>query len=367
MSAAFSSFGWRKRLSLAGSLLPWILLMAAFVPHLNAEGVALRWEKLPPIPDALGLAGSFAGASGSALILAGGANFPDQPPWAGGAKTWHDRLFVLERPEGPWRSGFRLPAPLAYGVSLSSREGVVCIGGSDSRRHHSDVFILRWDGRDIRSEKLSPLPVPLANGCGAILGREIYVAGGTDSLDATSALHIFLRLNLDHPEQGWQALAPWPGRPRMLATAGVANRAFFLAGGADLRRAADGKPARTYLRDVYRYTPAEGWRRAADMPHPVVGAPNPAPALDDHSFLLVGGDDGTLAGFEPPEKHPGFPRRVLRYEAHTDRWSVEPDAPFARATLPAVQWRGMHVLLSGELRPGVRSPEVWALLSNPAD
>src|ERR1043166_8747887 len=34
----------------------------------------LQWQKLPPIPDAEGFAGAFAGVSGGALIVAGGAN-----------------------------------------------------------------------------------------------------------------------------------------------------------------------------------------------------------------------------------------------------------------------------------------------------
>ena len=46
------------------------------------------WEKLPPLPDREGFAGSFAGVSGDALLVAGGANFPGAKPWEGGAKAW---------------------------------------------------------------------------------------------------------------------------------------------------------------------------------------------------------------------------------------------------------------------------------------
>jgi hypothetical protein len=34
--------------------------------------------------------------SNGALIVAGGANFPDKAVWEGGRKHWYDNIFVLE-------------------------------------------------------------------------------------------------------------------------------------------------------------------------------------------------------------------------------------------------------------------------------
>ena len=42
------------------------------------------WRELPPLPDAHGFAGAYAGVSGGNLIVAGGANFPDGAPGDGG-------------------------------------------------------------------------------------------------------------------------------------------------------------------------------------------------------------------------------------------------------------------------------------------
>jgi N-acetylneuraminate epimerase len=76
-----------------------------------------RWAALPALPDPLGFAGPFAGTSGGALIVAGGANFPAGYPWDGGKKVFHDRIFVLDEPEGPWRlSDVRLPCAVGYGA-----------------------------------------------------------------------------------------------------------------------------------------------------------------------------------------------------------------------------------------------------------
>src|SRR5688572_7918347 len=72
-------------------------------PAAYAPLATLTWTSLPPLPDPLGFAGPYAGVSNGALLVAGGANFPEGPPWEGHPKVWHDRIFVLERPDGQWR------------------------------------------------------------------------------------------------------------------------------------------------------------------------------------------------------------------------------------------------------------------------
>ena len=60
----------------------------------------VEWEMLPPIPDALGVGGAYAGIvrtkSDTFLIVAGGANFPDKMPWDGGIKKYHDTVYALK-------------------------------------------------------------------------------------------------------------------------------------------------------------------------------------------------------------------------------------------------------------------------------
>jgi N-acetylneuraminic acid mutarotase len=282
-------------------------------------------------------------------------------PWDGGQKVWHDTAYVLDRTNGTWRSAFSLPRPLAYGVSVTTDEGVVCIGGSDNREHHREVFLLRWRRGTLEHTPLAPLPIPLANACGARVGRTIYVAGGTETPAATHALKRFLALDLANPDAGWEERPAWPGPARMLAVAASLDGDFYLVGGTDLSPDAGGRPVRTYLKDAYRFRPGTGWVRVADPPNPVVAAPTPAPVIAPGTFLVIGGDDGTLANFEPKSRHPGFPRRLLQYDASGDAWSVAGSTPASRATLPVVTWQGLFVLPSGESRPGVRSPEVWAV------
>lgn len=161
-----NSFGEFARLALCAGC---VLAGVSSLPRADATE-AMVWEKLPAIPDAEGFAGAFAGVSGGALIVAGGANIAGDK-WAEPLrKQWYDSVFVLEKPDGTWRGGFRLPRPLGYGVSVTTERGIVCIGGSDSQRHYADVFLLEWRGGSIVTTALPALPKPCANACGGQRG-----------------------------------------------------------------------------------------------------------------------------------------------------------------------------------------------------
>jgi len=71
-----------------------------------------NWRRLAPIPNPLGVAGPIAGTAGASLIVAGGANFPEAPPWQGGKKVWHDRICMLNDPNAKWRDAGKLALPI---------------------------------------------------------------------------------------------------------------------------------------------------------------------------------------------------------------------------------------------------------------
>src|SRR5688572_828371 len=86
---------------------------------LSCAGDGLKWKQLPPLPEPPGVAGAFAGVAQNALLVAGGANFPDKMPWEGGKKVWHDRIWLLDGPGGKWREVGKLSRSLAYGVTVT--------------------------------------------------------------------------------------------------------------------------------------------------------------------------------------------------------------------------------------------------------
>jgi len=336
------------------------LVLSLFMPNAHAESYSLSWKQLPPIPDPIGRAAPFAGVSGGALIVAGGANFPGAMPWEGGIKVWHDSIFVLPKPDDEWLAGFKLPRPIGYGVSITVPAGVLCAGGSNAREHFRDVFLLSWQGGKIVVKSFPPLPRPMANGCGAMVGNVFYLAGGIEKPDSTSALKNFWALDLGRREPQWHELEPWPGPARMLAVAGTSEEAFHLFSGVELQGDANGKPVRRYLNDAYRFTPGKGWRRIADLPRVAVAAPSPAISYEGN-LLVVSGDDGALVNFEPKSRHPGFPRDVLTYEPKIDKWTRLEVSTLSRATVPVVEWNDMAVIPNGEVKPGRRTPEVLGL------
>ena len=325
----------------------------------------LQWEQLASLPDNHGFAGPAAGMHEGALIVAGGANFPDGRPWDGAQKRWHDRVFVLRPPLKEWRTlDERLPQPRGYAASISTPHGVAVIGGNNADGHLSDAFLMRMSGGDLEIESLPALDSPLANACGALLGKIIYLAGGLVAADGAKTSHQFLAIDLSRPanERAWRELPAWPGPPRMLAVAAVQDGSFFLLGGVDLQRNSSGAAERRYLTDAYRYSPSRGWRRIADLPRPVAAAPSPAPAIGTSHVLVLGGDDGgdatRVAEFK--DAHPGFSQDALLYHTVTDRWTAGGKLPFSLVTTAAVMEDGRIIVPGGETRPGVRSTEVWA-------
>ena len=141
-----------------------ILLFHFFCFLSFASANVLKWEELTelPAPDGLneniGVAGPFVGVHNDALIVAGGANFPDKPLWETD-KVWHDRIYVLSKQSDGnyiWQNGGKLDKPIAYGSSVSASNGVLCIGGDDSKKVYTDVFLLSWNAKDKKlSKKIS--------------------------------------------------------------------------------------------------------------------------------------------------------------------------------------------------------------------
>ncbi len=365
-------------------------------PNANASRGELAqrvvWTELSSLPDALGFAGPFVGVSQDALLVAGGANFPGGRPWDGHSKTWHDRIFVLEEPGGSWRvAEERLPRPTAYGISVTWRDSILCIGGGDAGEHFSDCYQLTRKNRAVEVGTLPSLPTPLAFFSGAVLGDVVYVMGGSEAPSAVECSQAFFALDMSQPpsERGWQALESWPGPSRMLSVAGVQSGALFLFGGVQLTSSTDGAPERVqpYLSDGYRFNPnGDGvhgtWHRTMDLPGPIAAAPTPAVAAGQSHLFLLAGADGTRGGAALKNAHPGFSPAMFAYHTVTDTWVGAGNFPLAKGPNPqedpgagrwppvttnTTEWRDATILASGEIRPGVRTPRVHSASFADAD
>ena len=340
----------------------YLLLILAMTIVLN-EGQAqtstkpvLAWSELAPIPDHIGFAGSFAGISNGTLLVAGGANFPDGgAPWSGSKKVWHDHIFALEKQGGKWKLAGKLPRALGYGASVTWKNTLIIIGGSNEKGHYADVFQLKYINGKIERTALPALPTAIANTSGVLIGDVIYVAGGIESPDAKDAAQNFWAMDLNATQKVWKVLPAWPGPGRMFAVTGAMAGNFYLFSGGELING-----NRNYLKDAYCYNPKTGWKRIADLPCAVAAAPGTAYALKQN-LLVFGGDDGKLAAEAAvlKEKHPGFSNQVLGYNTITDSWGIVAQIPSpAPVTTTLTTWNGSIIIPGGEVRPAVRTPKV---------
>jgi len=341
------------------------------------------WEALPPIPDALGVAGPFAGVSNGALIVAGGANFPGGL-WKDGAKNpdakkvWWAKVYVLTDPKGEWHEADPLPKALGYGASVTHPDlGVICIGGGNVDEHSADVFALTWSGGKVARRELPALPEPCAFTSAVLSGEVIYVAGGTTAPDAKRPLTNFWALDLSKPaaERTWQALPAWGDSPRILSVMAELEGKIYVISGRDVIKKDDGTTTLDFLKDAYCYTPGGdgtpgGWKRIADLPRSVCAAPTPGVAVGTSHIAVFGGADGTLVPRtgELAEKHPGFSRDVLSYHSITDTWVKIGELPAQEVaghpkggpvTTTVVKWNDAIVIPTGEVSPGIRTRGVW--------
>jgi N-acetylneuraminate epimerase len=107
-------------------------------------------------------------------------------------------------------------------------------------------------------------------------------------------------------------------------------------------------------------------------------------AVGKNSILIVGGDNGIvfhkietylsqIAKTDSPEEkaklaaeknmlntnHDGFYKGILLYDTLTDSWSKISELPFlAHVTTTATMWNDEIVLSNGEIKPGIRTPDV---------
>lgn len=336
---------------------------AAEAPTRNGRSMMekLEWDytlRLPDVKEAPnpGVAGAFAGFIGNKLIVAGGANFPQAMPWQGGRKMWCNTTYVLdtEAKDAEWKvKNDFLPFPVAYGVSITLPEGILCIGGCDADRCFDTVFLIQEENNQLTIARDWPsLPVPLANATGALLDHKIYLAGGQESMQQPEATRHFYVLDLAHRAQGWKVLEAWPGEARGYAVSAVQSdgfdNCFYLFSGRNYHTNGHVE----VLTDAFAYNPRlQSWSKL-DQTFPVMAA-TATPAGANH-ILFIGGVAELIDG---SDNHPGFDRKIRLYHTITRTLIEKETLPYPVAVTTTLARKGnTFYLASGEIKPGIRTP-----------
>ncbi len=381
----------------------------------------LSFESIPALPNALGVAGPIVGVIDDSLIVAGGANFAaeDDPELWNVSKKYHSKVWVLDRTEQNGETSFRwnqnvigeLSRNIAYSSVVSTPLGILCLGGEDSEGPKNRAFSLNLvkeenGGWEIIENDLGvpDLPEKCTAGGAAVVGNYVYLVAGQvqDINDNKAASRIIWRLNLNRlkkdlnsnvntKSERWERIVSWPveGPRRMFpqVTAqhdGFGDRLYVIGGrrfldGTDttnlknLQATADGwsfNPSKfdSDLMDATtgKYIGASPWKRLADAPTPLTAGTavpfGPAhiivPSAATMSVLHQVVDSGVeMKDFE----HPGFPRKTYAYHTITDTWTEMGENQGTQVTTPAVRWNDDIFLVSGEIRPRVRTNKVWRI------
>lgn len=159
----------------------------------------------------------------------------------------------------------------------------------------------------------------------------------------------------------WQELPACPGPSRAFNIT-VAQHDGFRDGIYVISGRRQGESGVEFLKDVWEYLPADQtWRQRSDAPRCVMAGTGAAWG-QSHIFVL-GGADGTLfdKAEELKDEHPGFPKESLAYHTITDTWVSGGAMPANHVTTTPVRWGDRVVVASGEVRPRVRSPKIWAI------
>jgi cyclically-permuted mutarotase family protein len=355
----------------------------------KTEVNSIEWKIAGALPatngqvNVLGVAGPVAGVHNDVLLIGGGANFPDGMPWLGGKKKYHDDLFVLKKTKDSLvnHKSFKLPFPIAYAATCSTPHGVVSVGGESEAGITDKVLLVQWnrETEDIVIKNLPNLPFAVTNASAVFHNNKIYVAGGERAAVVSSD---FVILDLTDVGSGWRTLPslPKPVSHAVMVVQSNGNQdCIYVIGG---RKRNPGNKSVLYSSTLQFALRTNEWKEKSALPYALSAGTGMTRGFKH--ILLFGGDAGetfhkteeliaAITKQTDAEKkkelneekirvqstHPGFCRQVLLYDTQKDQWQKLDCIPFdVPVTTTAIQWNGEVLIPSGEIKAGVRTPQI---------
>ena len=142
-----------------------------------------------------------------------------------------------------------MPVASAYGVTISTQKGLICVGGTTADGSISDVFLLSLQEDVLVTDTLPSLPMTIDNMAGALIGDLLYIVGG--NVNGVPSADMY-SLDLSNMDKGWQKEPGVPGEPRVQPVCAAQGGKLYVWGG--FAPAADGREA-TLSVDGYVYSP----------------------------------------------------------------------------------------------------------------
>ena len=358
-----------QRLFLALMLLP---LFAAAQSEIRFNNLTLNPITPLQVGGEQGVSAPFAGVHDGTLIVAGGCNFPDTPAAEGGSKKFYADIYTLElgKTDAKWLKIGHLPKPLAYGASVSTPDGMVCIGGTtDGKQSEQNVYLIDKNGT---LNTLPALPVGLDQMAAAYSEGKIYVAGGQTNGQGSRKAFCF-----NTKEKKWSLLSDIPDEPRVQPCAAVQTAAvssgFYLLGGfnPETKKVAANGICYDFKTETWRTTsPIQPYGE----PSPVALVGAAAVSSGCGHIVCIGGvnkeifESALAAPAADYLTHPAewyqFSKNLIVYQTVTDSWARLFDGNELARTGAAVVadkdalGRVHWYVINGEEKPGIRSDVV---------
>ncbi|HEX4875968.1 MAG TPA: hypothetical protein VFV31_04800 [Chitinophagaceae bacterium] len=351
---------------------------------------AIHWNRAGEIPPlagqnaSLGVAGPVAGVDGKIIVVAGGANFPDSMPWEGGHKKYYNNIYLFQKKAGQLitlKTDVALAENIAYAACCSTPKGVLYAGGENETGLSDKVFLLKWNDavKNVVTEKLPALPYAVTNAAAASYNNIVFIAGGEGRNNVSRKCW---SIDLNNTVSGWKELAqlPQPVSHAVLVTlesAGVLK--LYLIGGRNKTASGISELYNT----VYELSPGqEQWKELPVLPYAL--SAGTGAAYGTSGIFLFGGDRGTtftkvetcIAAINKAtndrekqeltrqknqllESHPGFSKEILYYNINSGRCLSAGFMPYpVPVTTTAFWWKKSVVIPGGEVKAGVRTPQV---------
>lgn len=378
-----------------------VLIFILFSMPISNEAIAqknllLQWSVAGQLPSEetlphAGLAGAVIGSKNDQLLVAGGANFPDSFPWQGGKKKYHTKIFLFSKNGNKLTlvsSHQQLSFPIAYAAHCTTKKGIVVAGGENEKGFLADAMLIQINANDtsVTIEKLPALPAATSNGAAVVVADIVYVLGGEIAGGTTAACW---KLDLNQIQIGWKRISSLPiplSFTNAIAIKKINSTGIAVLGG---RSKVAGRIS-DFSSRVFFYSPLnDQWSEGSSLPYPI--SAGTSVGWKEESIFLFGGDRGntftqveqklidiTSAKEGEREKlvqqknellshHPGFNNDVLLYHLATGKTQTIGKIPYSIPVTTTAIWMDSSIVIpSGEVRAGVRTPQILLAEINPA-
>lgn len=339
----------------------------------------IKWKTAYELPaqfgfnENIGTAGLLYGVlDNDYIVAAGGANFPINSVLNGGPKVTHPDIYLLKENNGKLDliSHTKFPHEIAYGSSITTKDGIYYIGGAKDMDKNDDIWFISKNENKLDIKKIAELPFTFQNGKALLKDNKIYIIAGKQGGKTSNEFYSF-----DLTTHETQKLANLPGEPRAQEVAEILDGNIYVFGGGNSKAFTDG----------YKYDFAtKEWSKVANVEingrHISLLGGNSI-KLNNDEMLVIGGfnkkvwDDANyylsnLKGdelkaykenyFNTDPKDFKWNDDILVYNAKTNKWKSLGKLPFnAPCGEGLILINNKIISINGEIKPGVRTNRIY--------